>query len=331
VGSGPARAPGRAAPAGPEPGDGSRHRRGPGPDTLSEAGRLRDRLYDPAGVDRWASAILTNVHLRWLRQRARDAARTDQGAGQLADDRPGTAVRTDGDFDVETELERRELAELPDRAMGLLPRETSQLLIQRFADELPIGELAGRLGLSTGAVRMRLHRGKAALRQVLTTTCRDDALAYGLIGEAGAGPRATSVWCPHCGSARLRGSFGEPGRRLEMACPLGCEFAAPADGSVYGNVKGVRPALKRGMTFSHEFFRDRIRGRSGPSVTLRAGRTPGGLHEVWVDRAGQGRPRITTTLSAQALSGAELREEQRGEQWLAGTGSGTARWVSGAA
>jgi hypothetical protein len=50
---------------------------------------------------------------------------------------------------------------------------------------------------------MRLQRGKLALREVLTTTCGDDALAYGLIREAEAGWMATRIWCPHCGAVRL--------------------------------------------------------------------------------------------------------------------------------
>ena len=258
-------------------------------DTLSEAWRLRDRLYDPAGIDRWLSAILTNVHHRWLRQHARDVAHTDYRAGQLA-----CAERGHG-FDVEAELERYELAELLDRAMGQLPEETRHVLVERFVAEMPIGELAGRLGLSQGAVRMRPQRGKLALREVLTTTCKDDALAYGLIREAEAGWQATRIWCPHCGAVRLRGRFCEPGRRLELACPLGCEFAVSADSRVYGDVTGFRPALKRATAFSHEFFRDRIRG-------FQTGLTPSGIHEVWADDVRHDWPRITTTLSGHALS-----------------------------
>jgi RNA polymerase sigma-70 factor (ECF subfamily) len=261
-------------------------------DTLSEAWRLRDRLYDPAGIDRWLSAILTNVHHRWLRQHARDAAHTDYRAGPLA-----CAERGDG-FDIEAELERHELADLLDRAMGLLPEETRHVLVQRFVAEMPIAELADRLGVSQGAVRMRLQRGKLALREVLTTTCKEDALAYGLIREAEAGWQATRIWCPHCGAVRLQGRFCEPWRRLEMACPLGCEFAVSADSRVYGGVKGFRPALKRATAFSHEFFRDRIRG-------FRTGLTPGGIHEVSVEDMHHRSPRITTTLSGQALSSPE--------------------------
>jgi RNA polymerase sigma-70 factor (ECF subfamily) len=276
-------------------------------DTLSEAWRLRDRIYDPAGVDRWASAILTNVHRRWLRQKARDVSPRGSGASQLAGDGLGTDDRASDSFDVEVELERHELAALLDRAMGLLPEETRHVLVQRFVEEAPIGELASRLGLSPGAVRMRLQRGKLALRELLTTTYRDDALAYGLITDAETGWRATKIWCPYCGVARLQGRFCEHGGRLEMACPLGCEINISADDVIYGGVTGFRPALKRTLAYSHEFFRDRLWGPGGPHpVTVQTGPTPAGGHEVWIDGHHHW-PRISTTLSGQGLSGPEGR------------------------
>lgn len=278
-------------------------------DALTEAWRLRGRLYDPAGVDRWLSAIFTNVQLRWLRQRARGAAPAEYGEGQQARDGLSDAGRAGGSFDVEVELERHELAELLDRAMGLLPEETRHLLVARFIDEAPIGELAGRLGLSPGAVRMRLQRGKLALREVLTTSYADDALAYGLIRGAEAGWAPTRIWCPYCGAARMQGRFCGPGRRLELACPLGCEITMSADSAVYGGVQGFRPAVKRVLAFSYQFFSETVHGLGdGPCpVTVQTGLTPGGMREVWVDHVHPSWSRITTTLSGQALSSPEGR------------------------
>src|SRR4029079_17421331 len=44
-------------------------------ETLIEAWRHPDRLYDRQGYSSWLSAIARNVSLRWVRQHGREAAR----------------------------------------------------------------------------------------------------------------------------------------------------------------------------------------------------------------------------------------------------------------
>lgn len=211
-------------------------------EALAEGWRLRDRLTDPAGIERWHYAILRNVYLRW-------AARRDEVAP--------VADRADDGVDVEVELERRELAELLDRALGVLPPQTREVLVRRFVEESPIREVAERLGLSEGAVQMRLARGKLALRQALAT---DEAAAYGLIAADEVGWQQTPIWCPGCGAARLEGRFSRGGHRLETRCP-----DCPGQMSLNENVAGFGPsgfrvALRRVSVFCHDFWRDDIRG-----------------------------------------------------------------------
>jgi RNA polymerase sigma-70 factor (ECF subfamily) len=43
-------------------------------ETLLEAWRNRHKLRDPAGAERWLSAIARNVCLRWARRRGREAS-----------------------------------------------------------------------------------------------------------------------------------------------------------------------------------------------------------------------------------------------------------------
>lgn len=93
-------------------------------DALLEAWRLRDRLTDPAGFDRWLSAIARNVCMRWMHSRGR--ARQVQSTG----DQPDVMDVTD-DWDLEVELERSKLAILLDRALALLPPETRAGLVAR--------------------------------------------------------------------------------------------------------------------------------------------------------------------------------------------------------
>src|SRR5579875_1314222 len=106
-------------------------------ETLFEAWRLRDRMYDANGIEKWVGAIFRNVYLRHLQRTGCEATWPDAA----------TASEPADDLDIEGELERRELADLLDRALALLPRQTRDVLISRFVQELPVGELAERLGL----------------------------------------------------------------------------------------------------------------------------------------------------------------------------------------
>src|SRR5690348_13011858 len=149
-------------------------------ETLMEAWRALGRLRDPDGLSPWLAAIARNVCLRWARERGRELAQwaetaaSPDGAPLALDDLP------DGDEDVSVELERGELAELLDRALALLPGETRAALVESYLYERPRGELAARLGLSEGALRVRLHRGRLALRHALATVLRAEAVALGI-------------------------------------------------------------------------------------------------------------------------------------------------------
>jgi RNA polymerase sigma factor (sigma-70 family) len=93
-------------------------------ETLYEAWRHRHRVHDPRGLHRWLAAIARHVCRRWAQRRGRDISRRlalSHGEGEDGD-APREGL-TDA-FDVEVELERRELVDLLDRAMALLPPPT---------------------------------------------------------------------------------------------------------------------------------------------------------------------------------------------------------------
>jgi RNA polymerase sigma-70 factor (ECF subfamily) len=178
-------------------------------ETLIEAWRHSARLHDLSGVDRWLAAIARNVCRRWQRRRGRDWAHllppTPESMSEaIADD----------DDDLAVELERDELATLLDKVLALLPPETRAALIARYVEESPQAEIAARLGISEGAVAVRLHRGKLTRRRLLVSEFPDDAAAYGLIDSAG-DAQETRIWCPECGRHRLvkhRGTAPYEGR-----------------------------------------------------------------------------------------------------------------------
>ena len=179
-------------------------------EALLQAWRIRHRLHDPAGRDRWLAAIARNVCRRWLRARGRDAA--------VAAD--VEAVPAEPAAELEVELERAELAELLDRALGLLPAATREVLVLRYVHDSPHAAIGERLGLSEDAVAMRLTRGKVVLRRVLAQELRDESAAHGLHAPD-TGWRETRVWCPLCGSRRLLMLHEPPPGAVSFRCP-GC-------------------------------------------------------------------------------------------------------------
>lgn len=163
-------------------------------ETLLEAWRHEEQLRDPERRMQWLFGIARNVFLRWARRRGRDAAvRSVDGIGDLSE----------SPDDVDLELERYELADLLDRAMELLPANTRRVLVERYTEDLPEGTIAERLGISEGAVAVRLHRGRLALRRVLLSELREEAAAYGLYPNEDDGWETTPIWCSTCGMARV--------------------------------------------------------------------------------------------------------------------------------
>jgi RNA polymerase sigma-70 factor (ECF subfamily) len=160
-------------------------------ETLLEAWRVRDRLRNSDGVAPWLTAVARNVCLRWRRSKGRESASFAHGEAFSE----ALAV---GDAEDETLVVSAEHADFGVRlenALATLPAVTRAALIGNYVNERPQAELAAQLGLSEGALRVRLHRGRMALRQALTpadTTSAED------------GWHTTRIWCPFCGRRRLK-------------------------------------------------------------------------------------------------------------------------------
>ncbi|HEX5547902.1 MAG TPA: sigma-70 family RNA polymerase sigma factor [Ktedonobacterales bacterium] len=193
-------------------------------ETLLEAWRHWRKLREPDDSHaraRWLSAIAGNVCRRWGRRAGRDLAHTTRltTLGEGAEPGDNMELRADEGDALDTELEHAERAQLLDRALGLLPPDTREALIARYLLELPLGDIAARHGLSEATLSVRLHRGKRMLRQLLATTLREEALAYGLLPVTDVGWQETRIWCPQCGTARLQGQLGGSPARLRLRCP----------------------------------------------------------------------------------------------------------------
>jgi RNA polymerase sigma factor (sigma-70 family) len=248
-------------------------------ETLLEAWRHAHKLHNPSGRDQWLAAIARNVCRRWSRARGREL---DRHAYEPRD--ADAAESMDGpadEFDVEVDLERHELAQLLDRALALLPPVTRQVLIESYVEESPQAEVAARLRLSEGAVAMRLHRGKLALRGVLATEFSQEAAAYGLLDEAAQEWRETRIWCSSCGQRRLMGAFNQRTGDLVLRCPAcshsGFNLRQAARGEPLRGGKGHKSALFRRIAWAEAYFRQALaRGtipcrRCGRPVPARMG------------------------------------------------------------
>jgi RNA polymerase sigma-70 factor (ECF subfamily) len=65
------------------------------------------------------------------------------------------------------ELDRRELAERLEEALRSLPDAYRMVVVLRDVYGLPLDEVGGQLGISEGAAKVRLHRARQRLKEML--------------------------------------------------------------------------------------------------------------------------------------------------------------------
>ncbi|MEO7076051.1 MAG: RNA polymerase sigma factor [Ktedonobacterales bacterium] len=220
-------------------------------ETLLEAWRLQSTLRDPERFSQWLSGIARNVCLRWLRQQRHDAlhsAALPQGDGETNERLDGLLASS---ADLAIELERQELAVLLDQALTALPAETRAVLLAHYIEEAPLAQIAAQLGANTSAVAMRLHRGRLALRRVLTTELRQELAPYALDRALAPAWEETSLWCTTCGECHLLGRYHPDEGELWLRCPACCKGDDEAylthtnSLPILGGVKGYRRASAR--------------------------------------------------------------------------------------
>jgi hypothetical protein len=121
------------------------------------------------------------------------------------------------------------------------------------------------MGLSEGAVAMRLQRGKLALRRLLVTEFWREAAGYGLLAEADRSWQETRIWCTRCGARRLLGYFAHEKGLLLLRCPdctaPGCTYERTQDPRLFAGVRGYRAAYGRVLGFVAGYYQ-RSRGQN---------------------------------------------------------------------
>ncbi len=230
-------------------------------ETLVEAWRNHHKLRDLDKSKPWLAAIARNICQRWGRARGREAARlADTTSAAQFEPLDQLALLPD-EIDLERDLERGELIALLDRALALLPRETRAILVAHYVEGLHQAEIAARLALTENAIAVRLHRGRRALRELLTNDLGQDIAAYGFVAANADGWSETRIWCPECGRSRLLARFEPAQGDLSLRCAT-CDNVVNnylvqhhSDLGLFSDLKAYKPALNRVMDWADGYYR----------------------------------------------------------------------------
>ena len=126
-----------------------------------------DRLERPERFGAWLGGIGLNVCRRWRRDQAREA----WSLAALTGGRAGPDPLPDEPAEV---AERAEEARRVRRAVGRLPAGQRAAVVLFYLVGMAHREVAAALGIGVGAVKTRLHKGRAALREELAAWEREE-------------------------------------------------------------------------------------------------------------------------------------------------------------
>jgi RNA polymerase sigma-70 factor (ECF subfamily) len=137
-------------------------------DALMRAHRALTRQYDEArcatlALRPWLFRTVRNLSLNQRRSKKSAMARPLE---EFDDQRIGPFVTSPHDS-AHDDLMRREDAELLRRALALLPVDARELIVLRFMEEMPYGDIAKTLGQSEAALRGKVFRALKLLREAL--------------------------------------------------------------------------------------------------------------------------------------------------------------------
>ncbi|MCF6377984.1 RNA polymerase sigma factor [Nocardioides KLBMP 9356] len=273
-------------------------------EALLEAWRQRHKLVDASGADAWLRAIARNVCRRHLRS-----------AG--ADRTTATENVPDRRHDDDDPLEREEVVDLLDRALGRLPEATRTALVGHYVEELSHAEIAGRLGTSADAVSMRITRGRRQLQHLLE--------GEGWSEESGW--RHTRLSCADCGrpAIEMRHDESEVAFRCrwcdggELSSRL--DLRAPTYADLVGHLQRPTAIQSRLTDWTRTYWTSDERHcvRCGAGVSKQRYDKEAGPWEKatgWLAHCDGCGEAVSSSVSGLVLSLSEVREARRREPRL---------------
>jgi len=134
-------------------------------ETFLRAHCRQDALRDPKAARGWLYRIATNVCLDRLRQRARQAAVDGETelphAGSGAPETPS----------AQEQAERAETSACVQRCLDYLPDSYRAVILLYEAHGLTAVEIAELLGVTVASIKIRLHRARRKLQEIMEIGC----------------------------------------------------------------------------------------------------------------------------------------------------------------
>jgi RNA polymerase sigma-70 factor (ECF subfamily) len=119
-----------------------------------------ERLKDPTKFRGWFLRLLRNLHIDHLRRRKRQLDVADFGGDQMVWERLGRYPTVSGPA---RRLELRQVF----RALDRLPEQLRTPLVLNGIEGLELAEVAQVMGLTVSAVKVRIHRARKKLLELL--------------------------------------------------------------------------------------------------------------------------------------------------------------------
>ena len=123
----------------------------------------------------WLYQIAFNCSIDYIRKRDREIIFACEELPQNADDGLPMLQTQPSPCQI---LEKEELGHVIRKAMHKLPLGQRSVLYLRYWEDLPIKEIASRLGKSEGTVKTYLHHARQKLRTLLLPYLQNEPLAW---------------------------------------------------------------------------------------------------------------------------------------------------------
>jgi RNA polymerase sigma-70 factor (ECF subfamily) len=143
-------------------------------DAFLQAFRALPRFEGQSSLGTWLHRIAVNACLMRLRsRRARPEESIEPLLPKFIEDGHQETPSVDWPEPCDRLLERREIREMVRQAIDKLPESYRTVLLLRDIEEMDTAEAAQALEISENAVKVRLHRARQALRELLDSRLRE--------------------------------------------------------------------------------------------------------------------------------------------------------------